>query len=198
MKVLIALALTVLIITAEDTPALAPKEIARFEQMLDRPWQSLSLTMNSWLGDYWKYGPAVLVQKAPDETIIVSWIGGPEANCLPVVAKVLSKAEGEALGSKLSKMFRTGLSERAEVDKMSKEEVDAFIAKTAHTPGYMELVLRVADLDGKTVEMKTKLDTSDLQGMKGTFFEFMALEETLRPEKQANKSEQADGDKPSN
>ena len=197
MKALIALAFTVLLVAAEEKPASNPEELARFEQMMERPWQSFSVTRNSWLGDYWNYGPAILLQKAPDETIIVSWISGPEPNGLPVVLKIISKAEGEALRSKLSKVFLMGLGETAEVDTMSEKEFEAFVARTNHTPGYIELVVRVADLDSKTEEMKTKLDTSGVHGEKGALFEFIALEETLRPDNQANKPAQADGDKPS-
>jgi hypothetical protein len=194
MKALIAFTFTLMVLTAEVSQPTAPKELTRFERLMERPWQSFSLTMNLWLGDYWSHGPGVLLQKTPDGTVIVSWIGGPEANNLPIVIKTLPEAEGEALISKLSKIFRTGLGETAEVDKMTEAEVDAFIAKTHHTPSYFELVLRVAGLDTKTEEVTTKVDTSPKMIMKGASFEWETLVSTLRPEKP--KGEQAGADQP--
>lgn len=176
MKLLLALVLGISALAADEPKAPPADELARSERLLEQPWRSMSVKMESWLGDYWNHGPEILLQKAQDETIIVSWIGGPELNQLPVVSKVLPKKEGEALKALLAKVFRKGIGETSDVEKMSEKEIDEFIDRTNHSPGYIELVLRVAGPDAKTQEMKTKCG-SDWK--EGALIQFLQLAETL-------------------
>jgi hypothetical protein len=73
---------------------------------------------------------------------------------------------------------------------MSEEEIDAFIAKTRHSPGYDVMILCTTDSHSDTQELSTKLANYDIREPKGAEFEFQQLVMKLRPPKKTNESEQ--------
>lgn len=174
---------------ADEKPAEAPSgELKQMENVVAKPWQSFSLGIKCWMGDYWNYGPTLLLQKSIDDTIILSWSTN-QANALPVVVKILTKEEGLTFYANLCRLYRLGVHEEADVEKMSEEEIDAFIAETRHSPGYVEMILRTADSHSETQELSTKLASYDLRQPKGAEFEFQELAMKLRPPKQTQESE---------
>jgi hypothetical protein len=197
MKLIILFAFCLATLSAEDTPnTTQTKELAHMETMIANPWYSLSLTINCWMGDYWNYGPTILLQKSLDEKFVVSWIDGPEEDRLPVIVKILTKNEGEELHADLCRIFRMGINETAEVEGMSEEEIEAYIAKTRHSPAYEQMVLRIADSESKTNELSTKLGSWDIEQPKGAAIEFQQLVKKLRPIKKADESPQPSSEKP--
>lgn len=179
------------LLVAEEKPAEAPShELKRMEDAVAKPWQSFSLGTRYWQGDYWNIGPTLLLQKSIDDTIILSWSDN-RANALPVVIKILTKEEGLALHANLCRLYRLGVHEEAKVEKMSDEEIDAYIAKTRHSPPYQEMILRTADSHSNTQELSTKLAYNDnIMQPKGAEVEFMQLVMELRPPKKTNESGQ--------
>ena len=170
-----------LVTAGEDVSKPIPSLLEEFNQIKSQPWLSFSVSRRFWMGDFYDYGPMIVLQKSPEGPIIVSWDKGPTKDGLPVVTKIVSEVDGTKLRSAFLEVFHKALQEVAEVDKLTEKEIEEFSNKTGHTPSYGAIVIRNTGTDLKTNAIAKKYSA------KGTaIVELMKIVEELVPQTQAN------------